>query len=348
MKEENKLITIEGTLAEMAGEKTEIDVPVANGVDIKALIEGDDDPMFVVVEALNESVSANNRMYSSETIKSVAEQINSMKPDAYQGHMRDEERPFANPDSKTIWVGAKVHNVKGKKRLFIKGYVLPYAKELKQYLRAAKAVGKKIAVSIYGTAKELLEGDFRKVMDFKLESIDWARGVAAGVPTLGYMAITREMEDDAKNSDWVKVIEDYNTIREIAVESVKEEIKKDRDSKLQVISEMLDVPVDSITSVISEMKDTIANQEEELTNYYIDKELESKVPSKLIRGVVKTLVVAEMSKSVYNRTRASEIINSVVDSDMVSNILSEMSRKLDINPKEGSGYVDSRQYTTVK
>jgi len=174
MKKDLKSITIEGTLAEMSiDNKFDIKVPTAKGVDIKALMEGDDDPMFVVVEALNDGVSANNRSYSIETVESVAEQINSLKPDAYQGHLRDEDRPFANPDSKTIWVGAKVLTVDGKKRLFVKGYVLPYAKELKQYLRAAKAVGKKVAVSIYGTAKELVNSSgIREVLNFKLESID--------------------------------------------------------------------------------------------------------------------------------------------------------------------------------
>ena len=341
-------ITIEGTLAEMSVDnKFSIKVPTAKGVDIKALIKSDADPMFVVVEALNDGVSKNNRKYSKETVASVATQINSLKPDAYQGHLTDEERPFANPDSKTIWVGAKVLTIDGKDRLFVKGYIMPYATELKQYLRAAKAVTKKVAVSIYGRAEELLNASgIKEVMNFKLESIDWARGSSAGIATLGYMSITREMEDNMESGDYMKVIENYETIREIAQETAKTEIVKEQGSNLSVVAEMLNTTPAQVSTVVSEMVNTIAEQERKLTDYTISEMLSEKLPTNSVRKVAKTLVLAEMEKGSYNRDRASIVIDEVLKSETMENVVSEMSSKLDINPRKSVDAV-SRSYTTV-
>jgi len=349
-KEEKNNLIIEGTLSEMAGaDDFTIQVPVAKGVDIKALTEGDPDPMFVVVEALNETVSKNNREYDTATIKSIAEQINNIKPDAYVGHIKDEERAYKNPQSKTIWIGAKVMKIDGKNRLFVKGYVLPYAKELKQYLKAAKAIGKQVAVSIYGLAREVLDpiSKIKKVVDFRLESIDWARSGAAGVDTLGYMAITKEMEDDANKKDWLAVIDTYNTVRESVEESMRNETSAKHQTQLQVVSEMLGTTPENVVDTVMEMKNTLDRQEKELTINFIEEQLKGRVSSKSARSIIKTIVLAEMDKSVYNRTRASAIIDSVLQSDIGKQVLSEMSRKLDINPLV-ERELDSRSYTVIK
>lgn len=350
MKEENKNIVIEATLSEMTGvDDFVIQVPLAKGVDITALTDGDPDPMFVVVEALNETVSKNNREYDTATIKSIAEQINNTKPDAYIGHLKDEERAYKNPQSKTIWIGAKMMKVDGKNRLFVKGYILPYAVELKQYLKAAKAIGKQVAVSIYGTAKELLDAvsKVRKVVDFRLESIDWARSGSAGVDTLGYMAITKEMEDESSKKNWESVIDTYNTIRESVEETMRAEVTKEHQTQLQVVSEMLSTSIDNVVTTIKEMKSTIVEQEKELARNLIAEQLKSRVSSKSARMVIQTIVLAEMEKSVYNRNRASAIIDSVLQSDIGKQVLSEMSKKLDINPLV-EGKIDTRSYTVIK
>lgn len=350
MNEEAKNITIQGTLSEMAGaDDFVIQVPLAKGVDIKALTDGDPDPMFVVVEALNETVSKNNREYDKATIKSIAEQINQIKPDAYVGHLKDDERAYKNPQSKTIWVGAKVMKVDGKDRLFVKGYVLPYATDLKQYLKAAKAIGKQVAVSIYGMARETINAvtKVRKIVDFNLESIDWARSGSAGVDTLGYMAITKEMEDKIEKKDWLSVIDTYNTVRESVEESLKVEKTIEQNTQLQTVSEMLGVSPENVVTTISEMKNTIVEQEKELTISFIAEQLKDRISSKSARGVIKTIVLAEMDRSVYNRDRASAIIDSVLQSEIGKQVLSEMSRKLDINPLV-EGKVDNRSYTVIK
>jgi hypothetical protein len=125
-------VQITGTVAEMASKvnNLKIEVPFAQGVDIEKLIKGDKNPLFVTIEAVNDSVSKSKRRYTPEVIADIAKQINENKPDGYDGHLKDEDRAFVRPKSQTIWLGAIVKNIEGKARLFIKGYVFPYAKEL--------------------------------------------------------------------------------------------------------------------------------------------------------------------------------------------------------------------------
>lgn len=349
-KEKEKLVSIQGTVAEMSdGSKFNIDVPLPKSVNVAELTEGDDEPMFVIIEALNESVSKNGRKYDSKTLQSVADQINTKKPDAYMGHLEDKDRPYKNPTSQTLWLGAKVNEVEGKKRLFVKGYVLPYAKELRQYLKAAKAVGKNVAVSVYGKAREVLDSvtNSNLVRDFNLESIDWARPGSEGIQTLGILGITKEMEQEKKDDNWESVLDTYSTVRESVENELREKIKKDHSTKLATIAEQLNVEESEIVNVVSEMKNTISRQERELTDHFINREIEEKIPTKTGRSVVKRLVIAEMGKGKYNRKRASNVIDSVLNSEETSEVLKEMSINLNLNPNY-TPTESNRKYTVKK
>jgi len=113
----NNFVSFSGTVSEMGTEKDlKIDVPFAKGVDVEKLTEGDKNPLFVTIEALNTTISRSNRRYTPEVIKEIAEQINSIKPDAYEGHLSESERATKRPKPKTIWLGATVKEVEGKLR----------------------------------------------------------------------------------------------------------------------------------------------------------------------------------------------------------------------------------------
>lgn len=325
-----KQLIIEGTVSEMTnGDAFKIEVPLAAGVDIAKLTLNDPDPMFVVIEAINEGQSKNGRFYNLETIQEIAKQINDMKPDAYEGHLKDEERAYKTPQSKTIWIGATVVKMGGKNRLFVKGYVLPYAVELKQYLSAAKATSKKVAVSIYGKAREVLENGLRRVSEFVLESIDWARSGSEGVPTLGYMAITREMEEGG--------VMDRKVVLEM-IESLRGEIEEKVRGELEA-----QAPV----SVISEMQGKIDGLEHELTDIFIEKELTSRVGNVGARKLVKSIVLAEMKAVAYNRDNANRLIDTTLASDDGKSIIQEMSKEITVNPLTVENE-PSRKYTSIK
>src|SRR5680860_172987 len=73
---------------------------------IKAVSEGDSDPLFLTMQILSEGVSKNQRNYSRELVQQVAESINANRPNGYQGHLSSEERKTKAPDPLVMWLGA--------------------------------------------------------------------------------------------------------------------------------------------------------------------------------------------------------------------------------------------------
>jgi hypothetical protein len=128
---------------------------------------------------------------------------------------------------------------------------------------------------------------------------------------------------------------------------MRNETSAKHQTQLQVVSEMLGTTPENVVDTVMEMKNTLDRQEKELTINFIEEQLKGRVSSKSARSIIKTIVLAEMDKSVYNRTRASAIIDSVLQSDIGKQVLSEMSRKLDINPLV-ERELDSRSYTVIK
>lgn len=367
-------VSIPGRISEMAGsyKDLQIDVPFAPGVDIKEITKNDKEPLFVTLEVLHEGVSKNNRRYSKEVIRSIAEQINEIKPDAYEGHLKEEDRATKRPKPKTLWLGATTKEVDGKLRLFAKGYILPYAKDLKQYLKAAKAASKKVAVSIYGQAKAIWNSldNVYDLSNFVLESIDWARSGAEGVPSLGYLKLTSEMEGDGiENREdiisklTVGEVKKFNPdlISEIK-EMVKDEVSNDIDDKINeeannaiekgfsMIKEMVGVEKsEEIPATIKEMINEINDLRKENTENYVDKVINERVKGNAVRSLVKILVVKELNGK-YNKEDIDNVISDVIKSDKVKEIISEITSSTKLvtptidNRKSGEG----RKYTVIE
>ena len=342
-------IFIEGTVSEMAGspKKLEIKVPVSKGVNLDKLTKGDKDPMFVIIEALAEGESKNGRYYTAEMVEEVGKQVRKMKPDAYEGHIKDEERPYKNPLSKTIWIGAKTYKIDGKKRLFVKGYVMPYAKELRQYLNASLASGKKVAVSIYGQAREVLDRvkKARIVKDFNLESIDWARTGSAGVETLGYLSIAREMEDPEQRETLLEMVMDA---RHEIESDVRSELEHQYGEKLSTISEMLGVKENKVVDTIREMSEKLDKYQRDDVNLTISREINSRVDNRQAKKIIKRLVVAEMAQGEYTVERAKDTVQSVIKSDEGQTVIREMTGNFEITPNEDhTPSQDKRKFTKI-
>lgn len=358
----NNFVSFSGTVSEMGTEKDlKIDVPFAKGVDVEKLTEGDKNPLFVTIEALNTTISRSNRRYTPEVIKEIAEQINSIKPDAYEGHLSESERATKRPKPKTIWLGATVKEVEGKLRLFVKGYVLPYAKDLRGYLKAAKAAGKKVAVSIYGQAKQVWDSAVKAydISDFHLESIDWARSGAEGVPTLGYLELTSEMKEDKlmDREDIVKnlTLNEIETLNPTIVSEMKDKISEEikagleKNDELVSLQEMLGVKDGEIKEVVGEMIDELYELRKNAAYSYIDKALSEKIQNKVARSVLKTMVVKEMGEE-YNLERVAEIVSDVIKSEEGKAIVSEMAEKRTVvTPTiDNRRNSETRKYTVIK
>jgi hypothetical protein len=327
-----------------SGVPDSVKVPLAKGVELKTLTEGDKNPMFVTLEALVEGESKNGRYYDRETIVSVAEQINQLKPDGYEGHLKDEDRAFKSPQAKTIWVGAKVYEIDDKAHLFVKGYVLPYAKELKTYLRAAKAAAKRVSVSIYGTAKTVFDRvkNVKKIIDFQLESLDWARSGSAGIQTLGYLSIAREMKDDEPDSR--TILEMFESVRSEVAEKLKGEFSGNTSQELETIREM--VGDGEVVEVVREMKARLESLEREVAVSEVNRLLREKISSLTTRKLLHTLIVAETKNTLFTKEAAKSIVERVLTSDNGRLIIRETAGK-EIAPRYDNSAKQKRRFTKI-
>jgi hypothetical protein len=352
-----QVVSFSGTVAEMTGIKGgDINVPFAPGVDVDKLIEGDENPMFVTVEAMNEGVSANKRNYTRDLIMDVAKQVNDKKPDAYEGHITDAERQTKRPKPQTIWLGSVVKEIEGKTRLFVKGYVLPYAKELREYLQKAKASAKHVTVSIYGQALQAWDEKLKAydVRNFVLESIDWTRDNSAGMMPGVAFRITGEMREDFANREEI--------ISELSLDEVKQFnpnlIKAVAEaSRASTLSEMADIADDTLSTIkemvgtdpiesINEMQAQLREFHKREVNEVIENTLREEVANPRLRPAIRRIVVSEMGNS-YTLDNAKEVLNSVLQSSEVVSIIRETTSS-EINPtKDNRVKKDGRKFTTL-
>lgn len=298
-----KIIQIPNGIVQEMSDKFEggnIDVPLAPGVDLTALIAGDDNPVFVTIDALSDTISGNKRRWTSDELHRIAEQVNEKKPDGYQGHLKAEDRSSKAPDATTIWLGAKVANHNGRNRLFVKGYVLPKADKFRNYLEKAVAAGKNVAVSVYGQAMERWNESLQafEVQNFVLESIDWARSGSEGVPNSGYVKITQEMQDGGDPVDKVQVLQ-ATTVSEMQEHNpaVVQEIQEaGRSAIVSEMVEKLGLESDAdVVKTVAEMQTERNTLRSQVADQEVDKLLGNKVANVSARKMLKKQVVGEMN-----------------------------------------------------
>lgn len=167
-------------------------VPIADGVDIEAIKQGDPDALFITLPIAEiGAVSNNGLLYDEALVDSIAEQINHDRPGGIFGHLKDDDRSTSFPLPSGLWVGAKRHQ----QRLWAISYIPPGA--AKSYVQNLKHVGGQIATSIYGKGKYEKVGDgVRRLTNFKLESLDFAPPSRAALGMGAVPHLTREMETE--------------------------------------------------------------------------------------------------------------------------------------------------------
>lgn len=168
------------------------DVPIATGVNMDELKALDPEPFFITLPVIPQmgAVSKNGLLYDDALVASVEEQINQARPGGINGHISNKDRETAYPMPVGLWVGAKrIDNA-----LWGKAYLPPG--EFRNHVRQLKAVGGKIATSIYG------KGDYaptdrkgvQRLTNFSLESMDFAPPSRAALSNAIVPHVTREME----------------------------------------------------------------------------------------------------------------------------------------------------------
>lgn len=188
------------------------DVPIAAGVDYDALVDGDDDPVFVTlpIGKVN-ALSGNRRFYDEAFVAELERQVLANKPIGLMGHLSAEQRATEFPMEAVHWVGAR----RVGELLWGKGYV-PKG-EARERLRRYKATKKQIATSIDAIAEGVWDDSvsaYRMQADtLKLAQIDIAPADRAGIADLAAvphftteMAVYGTQETEEEGMDREQII----------------------------------------------------------------------------------------------------------------------------------------------
>lgn len=315
---------------------------------VNQVVGKDPDPMFITMDVLSEGVSKNGRLYDASSLQEVAHQINTQHPDGYAGHIGAAERATKVPDCEIIWLGSKIVETNGKLRLFAKGYVLPEAKNRRSYLEKAKALGKNVSVSIYGTAKQVWDKTAKayRQLNIDLESIDFTRPKSEGVQNVGMFALTAEMVDEDKLKATEKIVmEKAEVLKAATVEEIRENVPE------AVIAEITNEAVESAkVTVVSEMEQekdaVISEMRAENRGLMLNQTLDSKVVDQAARKMIKRMVVAEMADD----ESVEDAVDRVLDSEEGKAVVSEMTTtEPTVQPKvEQKGAVAPRESRFIK
>src|SRR3954470_9918094 len=266
---------LSATVAEMSADPSaspaNIDIPLDANM-LKGILERDKDPRFVTLQVAREGVSKNRRNYSAEVIDSIAEQINSQQPIGGPGHIPDDQRAYVFPPTETVWLGAVVKEIDGKKVCYAKGYVLPDAKNRRNYLQMCKDLGKNVAVSIYGKAKEAIYNAADKAYDIRglaLERIDWTPPGAEGIPNDGTLILTSEMVD-SKGKHKESPVDKEAIIKGVTLSEMQDlnpKLVEEIQGQASAVSEMADVRRQLGVDEKVKVTDTIAEMQQKIREH---------------------------------------------------------------------------------
>lgn len=317
-------------------------IQLAEGVDLAELTKGDKDPLFVTVEVIHEGVSRNNKYYDRSIIEELCKQILSKKPNAYQGHLDVSEMNNKNPDAKTIWIGAGLKEVDGKLALFAKGYLLPKDTKFKDYMRRAVAAGKRLPVSIFAMSNQVYDSVKKvyRIVGLSLQSIDWAREFAEGVPSLtGTALLTTEMSEfnllNNLEMDYDKItLKDLKDNRPDIVSEIESNVKStqvvaEMASSLNVSEEVLVETVQNQGKELSNLKGIVAETRKSQARTVVEKVLLENISDDAVRLVVETEVnknldnvLTEMAQeSNLDENKIKEVVTEQLKTDEVKALL---------------------------
>jgi hypothetical protein len=336
------------TIAEMSdtADGGDIDISV-DKTKIDALLVNDKKPMFVTLPVACEGKSANGRIYTAENIESIAEQINSSHPDGYAGHLTDEERKTKVPDAQTVWLGAATKDVDGKKVVYAKGYVMPYAKKRRQYLQTAKDIGKKVSVSIYGK----FDGFYDKakktydIAKIHLESVDWSRPGAEGLPVSATPLIASEMNQGKQGED--EPMDKKEALKSATLSEMQEHnpnLVEEIQKTSGVVSEMADVRKQLGIDDKAKVTETIAEMQQTIRKHELETELRDRVKARQARPIIKQMVLGEMKAE----ESVTDTIERVLKTEDAKAIIQSKSGAPHLSPtNDGKRSATARRFTKV-
>ncbi len=332
---EKKEMSAINLLANLTGEISVSDIPIAPNIDLEKLKEGDSDPLEVAVE-INSGLSSRKWNYLPDTVKKIVDQINEKTPNGFLGHQKPEDIDSEFPDIATHWIGALFRDGKA----FVRGYIDPSMTKLKRLIKSNRVK----QVSIFGIPTLAKQNGETQVVDYQLLSLDWTPLDRNGMPTR--VVATSEMADldlfnefdsiAAQSSsksgtpggetmtkeEVIAAVKTMLAKGEMKSEEVKalvgdaEETVKVRDlaAKLKVEPEKLEGEIDRLLGI----EQSVAKEKH---TQLVEKVLKEKIVDETIRGLVGEMLQTGIEDD--EKKIASEI-DKVLEKDVVKKALSEL------------------------
>lgn len=347
--------TLAATVAEMKDTVETgdgIDIPIDTSK-VQGILERDKSPRFVTIQVARETVSGNKRRYSAALIDSIAEQINRHNPIGGAGHIPEGAEGHAFPPTETVWLGATVKEIDGKKVCYAKGYILPSAAERRNYLELAKDLGKNVAVSIWGKAKEAVYDAKDKVYDIRglnLQRIDWVPPGTEGIPNDGTLILASEMVSPKKgNQRKDNKMEREDVIKDLKIGEMQEhnpKLVEEIQGGAAAVSEMKTVRAKLGIKEDADAAQTIGEMQAKIRDHELTDEINSRVQAPQARPIIKQLAIGAMAKSENAGKTVAEMIVKVLDSDDAKAIIKDKSGAPNVSPNnDGKRQAKARRFT---
>ncbi len=295
-----------------------LNVPLADGIDLSALTEGDDNPMFLTLPIATETTSRNGVKYQRKDVERIVSAIHTRDIIGQKGHLTEAERPHRFDTPSLFWVGATLdeHGM-----AWGKAYIPRTASDVREYVRVAKAMNAKIGTSIYGTAEI---NDLHEIVgdSLALEQIDLVNpsrvGViqATGIPIITQESVQSQLDalqethmGDTKPKEETQglISESERRIQELTseLEGLRGEIKH-----LTAISELLGKPDNALTAVreLLNEKDALTAENVQLLESAITTAVAEKVKAEHVRPLITELVRAKKPTRMADVTSSLEAV----------------------------------------
>jgi len=295
------------------------DVPLAEGVNLAELTEGDDNPMFITLPIAFVATSRNQVNYAEKDVIRIVNAVNTRNVVGNLGHLPEWERPYTFDIPPLRWVGA-TYNA-DTRTAWGKAYVLPTARDVRDYIRASKGANAEIGTSIYGYADVDIDGNIVGET-LVLENIDLAHPMRLGMPMAGRIPhITQETMKDNPSPVVEETPMDPNTNKPkeetqgLIVSETETQLRKQvselttqlrdltiRQSEAEVrlkdlnqVIEMLNKPADVVLALQAELAKTkdLANENLRLLESAITTEVAKKVVAESVRPTIEAMVKAQ-------------------------------------------------------
>lgn len=308
--------------AEIKGEISVDDIPVASWVNIEELKKDDPNPLEVVV-AVPAGKSKRGWKYTEKALQRIVETVNKQGLPGTLGHQKPDDVNHEFPFPATHWIGAKMENGVA----YFRGVIDKAASDLKRWIKSNVVRN----VSIFGipTLKQV-NGEL-VVEDFQPLSIDWTpvgrNGMDTKIVAIGEIDFKREEDAELTKEEVLEKAKNLGiTVGEMLDVLGGDEYKE----KIRIIGEiesLFGLSGDDLLKAIRQVKEFKEKIEEEERKKTIEKVVGEMVGVEKLRPLITKMIPNDAKTEEKIRESVTEILNWEEIRNIVDNLFIDKSVK---------------------